>query len=29
MRAAQVEAARALLYNTAWRDTLGQDVPRK
>jgi acyl-CoA dehydrogenase len=29
MRAAQVEAARALLYNTAWRDTLGQDVTKE
>ena len=29
MRAAQVEAARTLLYNTAWRDTLGQDVSKE
>ena len=29
MRAAQVEAARALLYNTAWRDTQGQDVTKE
>jgi acyl-CoA dehydrogenase len=29
MRAAQVEAARALLYNTAWRDTLGHDVSKE
>ena len=29
MRAAQVEAARALLYNTAWRDTQGQDVTKQ
>jgi acyl-CoA dehydrogenase len=29
MRAAQVEAARTLLYNTAWRDTLGHDVTKE
>jgi acyl-CoA dehydrogenase len=29
MRAAQVEAARTLLYNTAWRDTRGQDVNKE
>ena len=29
MRSAQVEAGRALLYNTAWRDSLGQDVTKE
>lgn len=29
MRAAQVEAARALLYNTAWRDAQGQQVTKE
>jgi acyl-CoA dehydrogenase len=29
MRAAEVEAARALLYNTAWRDTRSQDVSKE
>jgi acyl-CoA dehydrogenase len=28
MRLAEVEAARALLYNTAWRDTQGENVTR-
>jgi acyl-CoA dehydrogenase len=28
MRLAEVEAARALLFNTAWRDTQGEDVTR-
>jgi acyl-CoA dehydrogenase len=28
MRLAEVEAARALLYNTAWRDTQGENVVR-
>jgi acyl-CoA dehydrogenase len=29
MRAAQVEAARALVYNTAWRDAQGQQVTKE
>ena len=29
MRAAQVEAARALVYNTAWRDSQGQKVVKE
>jgi acyl-CoA dehydrogenase len=29
MRAAQVEAARALLYNTAWRDGIGHEVTKE
>ncbi|MEO8739878.1 MAG: acyl-CoA dehydrogenase family protein [Casimicrobiaceae bacterium] len=29
MRAAQVEAARALIYNTAWRDAQGQTVTKE
>jgi acyl-CoA dehydrogenase len=29
MRAAQVEAARVLVYNTAWRDTQGQQVTKE
>src|SRR5690349_4205967 len=29
MRAAQVEAARAFVYNTAWRDTQGHDVTKE
>jgi acyl-CoA dehydrogenase len=29
MRAAQVEAARALVYQTAWRDAQGQQVTKE
>jgi acyl-CoA dehydrogenase len=29
MRAAQVEAARALVYNTAWRDAQGQQIVKE
>jgi acyl-CoA dehydrogenase len=29
MRAAQVEAAKALVYNTAWRDAQGQQVTKE
>ena len=29
MRAAQVEAAQALIYNTAWRDAQGQSVTKE